>query len=238
MLIQATPINTLVAEKSTSLREGLWWSNSTPASTKVDSILSIFPTLMPHPSAHKHDTPRRKTAHTRASSTCSISSHSNKCFTIFSLHRQEYCYCNNRSKMTSKTEDNGLKDVMVNSFYIQEEATHKNKAFHIWFLESDQEDRIGEKKKQKTHTHNWMNLPWISPPVHGIDLSQMPPQRPSSPHLNSANGVNVCCDLSRIKMRQKGRPSKCVLMWPEWTPSKTKWKPVTDYEWFFLPETG
>lgn len=58
--------------------------------------------------------------------------------------------------MTSKTEDNGLKDVMVNSFYIQEEATHKNKAFHIWFLESDQEDRIGEKKKTK-NTHTQLN---------------------------------------------------------------------------------
>lgn len=108
---------------------------------------------------------------------------------------------------------------------------------HFTFGSWNQTRKTGLVRK-KPYTRKWMNLPWISPPVHGIDLSQMPPQRPSSPHLNSANGVNVCCDLSRIKMRQKGRPSKCVLMWPEWTPLKTKWKPVTDYEWYFLPETG
>lgn len=42
-----------------------------------------------------------------------------------------------------------------------------------------------------------MKLPRVSAPVHGIDFSQMPPQRPSSAHLNSANGVDVSCDLSK-----------------------------------------
>lgn len=41
-----------------------------------------------------------------------------------------------------------------------------------------------------------MRLPRVSAPVHGIDFSQMPPERPSSAHLNSANRVDVSCDLS------------------------------------------
>lgn len=48
-----------------------------------------------------------------------------------------------------------------------------------------------------------MRLPRVSAPVHGIDFSQMPPQCPSSAHLNSANGVDVSCDLNRIKTREK-----------------------------------
>lgn len=53
-----------------------------------------------------------------------------------------------------------------------------------------------------------MRLPRVSAPVHGIDFSQMPPQRPSSAHLNSANRVDVSCDLSenerskRVTMQQ------------------------------------
>lgn len=46
-----------------------------------------------------------------------------------------------------------------------------------------------------------MRLPRVSAPVHGIDFSQMPPQRPSSAHLNSANGVDVSCDLSKNEMK-------------------------------------
>lgn len=38
--------------------------------------------------------------------------------------------------------------------------------------------------------------------MHGIDFSQMPPQCPSGAHLNSANGVNVSCDLNGIQMRE------------------------------------
>lgn len=48
-----------------------------------------------------------------------------------------------------------------------------------------------------------MRLPRVSAPVHGIDFSQMPPQCPSSAHLNSANGVDVSCDLNKINMREK-----------------------------------
>lgn len=48
-----------------------------------------------------------------------------------------------------------------------------------------------------------MRLPRVSAPVHGIDFSQMPPQCPSSAHLNSANRVDVSCDLNEIKTRQK-----------------------------------
>lgn len=46
-----------------------------------------------------------------------------------------------------------------------------------------------------------MRLPRVSAPVHGIDFSQMPPQRPSSAHLNSANGVDVSCDLREDEMK-------------------------------------
>lgn len=46
-----------------------------------------------------------------------------------------------------------------------------------------------------------MRLPRVSAPVHGIDFSQMPPQRPSSAHLNSANGVDVSCDLNENEMK-------------------------------------
>lgn len=42
-----------------------------------------------------------------------------------------------------------------------------------------------------------MRLPRVRAPVHGIDFSQMPPQCPSSAHLNSANRVNVSCDLKK-----------------------------------------
>ncbi len=48
-----------------------------------------------------------------------------------------------------------------------------------------------------------MRLPRVSAPVHGIDFSQMPPQRPSSAHLNSANRVDVSCDLNQMKTREK-----------------------------------
>lgn len=48
-----------------------------------------------------------------------------------------------------------------------------------------------------------MRLPRVSAPVHGIDFSQMSPQCPSSAHLNSANGVDVSCDLDEIKMGEK-----------------------------------
>lgn len=37
--------------------------------------------------------------------------------------------------------------------------------------------------------------PWICSPMHGVDLSQMAPQGPSCTHLDSANGVDVGCDL-------------------------------------------
>lgn len=47
-----------------------------------------------------------------------------------------------------------------------------------------------------------MRLPRVSAPVHGIDFSQMPPQRPSSAHLNSANRVDVSCDLSKNEMKR------------------------------------
>lgn len=46
-----------------------------------------------------------------------------------------------------------------------------------------------------------MTLPRVTAPVHGIDFSQMPPQCPSSAHLNSANGVDISCDLNEIKIR-------------------------------------
>lgn len=36
---------------------------------------------------------------------------------------------------------------MVKLFHIEEEAAHKLLAFHIHFLESDQEDRLSEGKK-------------------------------------------------------------------------------------------
>lgn len=48
-----------------------------------------------------------------------------------------------------------------------------------------------------------MRLPRVSAPVHGIDFSQMPPQCPSSAHLNSANRVDVSCDLNQIKKERK-----------------------------------
>lgn len=48
-----------------------------------------------------------------------------------------------------------------------------------------------------------MRLPRVSAPVHGIDFSQMPPQCSSSAHLNSANRVDVSCDLNKINMRKK-----------------------------------
>lgn len=41
-------------------------------------------------------------------------------------------------------------------------------------------------------------LPRVSTPVHGVDFSQMSSQRPSSAHLNSANGVDVGCNLDKI----------------------------------------
>lgn len=47
-----------------------------------------------------------------------------------------------------------------------------------------------------------MRLPRVSAPVHGIDFSQMAPQCPSSTHLNSANRVDVSCDLNGDKMRK------------------------------------
>lgn len=59
-----------------------------------------------------------------------------------------------------------------------------------------------------------MRLPRVSAPVHGIDFSQMPPQRPSSAHLNSANRVDVSCDLSeneiskRVTIQQQQMHSK------------------------------
>lgn len=45
-------------------------------------------------------------------------------------------------------------------------------------------------------------LPRVSAPVHGIDFSQMPPQCPSGAHLNSANRVDVSCDLNEIEERK------------------------------------
>lgn len=48
-----------------------------------------------------------------------------------------------------------------------------------------------------------MRLPRVSAPVHGIDFSQMPPQRPSSAHLNSANGVDVSCDLRKKRNEER-----------------------------------
>lgn len=48
-----------------------------------------------------------------------------------------------------------------------------------------------------------MTLPRVTAPVHGIDFSQMPPQCPSSAHLNSANRVDISCDLNKIKIREK-----------------------------------
>lgn len=34
--------------------------------------------------------------------------------------------------------------------------------------------------------------------MHGIDFSQVTPQRSSCTHLDSANGVNISCDLQNI----------------------------------------
>lgn len=48
-----------------------------------------------------------------------------------------------------------------------------------------------------------MALPRVTAPVHGIDFSQMPPQCPSSAHLNSANRVDISCDLNEIKIREQ-----------------------------------
>lgn len=54
-----------------------------------------------------------------------------------------------------------------------------------------------------------MALPRVSAPVHGIDFSQMPPQCPSSAHLNSANRVDVSCDLNENESRGHFELTRC-----------------------------
>lgn len=44
-----------------------------------------------------------------------------------------------------------------------------------------------------------VGLPGICSPMHGIDFSQMTPQRSSCTHLDSADGVNISCDLQNNK---------------------------------------
>lgn len=74
---------------------------------------------------------------------------------------------------------------------------------YMHFLHLGQEGWADWMKYLVNGRRSWIRLPRVSAPVHGIDFSQMPPQCPSSAHLNSANGVNVSCDLNDIKIKQR-----------------------------------
>lgn len=94
---------------------------------------------------------------------------------------------------------------------------HKKTQHSVIYDSSFSKLGVNQPKKCNSHSNRKaFNPPGICSPMHGIDFSQMTPQRSSCTHLDSSNRVNISCNLQKGKRIEKINYSsyfrtKCLL---------------------------